>query len=153
MHHVMRACQFSLQPAKVALYTLEGDATFKKHERDDAEKDRDDEKTNDEKKDVEEKEDSAIGVLGGSHLVCARTMAYSGIWIEGKISEEAIKAAGLCRATGDILGVAIAESDSTSVRVLRNCGFQLVAHYQWWYRVANNITSCQADQCQLCFIS
>ena len=68
------------------------------------------------------------------HLICVNTLGYRGIWIEGRLSAEAVGAA-MGRARGlaaHTVGAVIDERDSSAQCLLTDCGFSSLGAYQWW---------------------
>ena len=68
------------------------------------------------------------------HLVFVNTLGYRGIWIEGRLSAEAVGAA-MTRAqelAAHTVGAVIDEDDSSAQCLLTDCGFSNVGAYQWW---------------------
>jgi GNAT superfamily N-acetyltransferase len=69
-----------------------------------------------------------------THLILVETFTYSGIWLEGEITIESIKAAqyqGQKQGVG-VVGVVIPTENSKTVQVLQSAGFEHVKDFQWW---------------------
>lgn len=69
-----------------------------------------------------------------AHLIPVKTIRYTGIWIEGKISLEALQAAESLRVktASDRCGAVIPMDETTTLQLLHQAGFEHVGLYQWW---------------------
>ena len=70
----------------------------------------------------------------GGHLVQVDTLAYSGIWLEGAISEAVVEA-GFARAAGagsSRVGAVIPNSDRRTAARLIARRFAAIGEYHWW---------------------
>lgn len=74
-----------------------------------------------------------------SHILAVNTFIYSGIWLEGDISEAAIQYAQNQRDKNDleIVGVAVPKSDTSTVDLLKKQQFEAVKDYHWWFNRFN----------------
>ncbi len=72
--------------------------------------------------------------IEGTHLVPVETLAYSGIWIEGRLSRAGIVRALSVAATQQLqrVGALVAQSDRAPVQLLADKGFQAIGTYNWW---------------------
>lgn len=70
------------------------------------------------------------------HWVQVQTFGYSGLWLEERFTETALKmAAGACRARGlDQAGALIPAEDGAALQAARRLGCTLVGEYQWWVK-------------------
>ena len=69
-----------------------------------------------------------------AHLVPVNTLTYSGIWLEGSLSQAAIEA-GHARATRvdmSRIGAVIPTDDSQTAALLRANQFDLAGEFHWW---------------------
>ena len=69
-----------------------------------------------------------------AHLIAVDTLGYRGIWIEGRISAEAIESAlSLAQAQGrDRVGAVFPAADLATRRLLERSGFDLAGAFRWW---------------------
>lgn len=70
----------------------------------------------------------------GAHLVPVDTLSYSGIWLEGQISERTICVA-IERAKSERrsrVGAVLPKADCEAINLLAASGFQRVGEYDWW---------------------
>lgn len=67
-------------------------------------------------------------------LVDVRTFAYSGVWLEGEISAEALAAVvERCgERGGQIAGAVISAADMTAIEAAERLGMERVGVYHWW---------------------
>ncbi len=70
----------------------------------------------------------------GSHLVSVETLAYSGIWIEGALTEDAIGLALSVASARQMatVGALVAHGDRAAAKLLADNGFTLLGVYDWW---------------------
>lgn len=68
------------------------------------------------------------------HLISVQTLTYSGVWIEGEVSPEAIERANTlaCHIGGITVGTLIDVSDVRQRALLKDFGFEEIAQYNWW---------------------
>ena len=69
-----------------------------------------------------------------AHLIPVKTLAYSGIWMEGSLSQDAIEDANwLASASGmSRIGAVIAKEEQSVAALLRSNGFLKLGEYDWW---------------------
>ncbi len=74
------------------------------------------------------------GADHGGHLVQVDTLAYSGIWLEGAISQAVVEAgfARAARAGSSRVGAVISRADRETAALLRACRFEAIGEYHWW---------------------
>ncbi len=68
-----------------------------------------------------------------AHLIPVKTLAYSGIWLEGSLSQDAIDEARWIATAGGMsrIGAVIAVAEPAS-NLLRKNGFVKLGDYDWW---------------------
>jgi [ribosomal protein S18]-alanine N-acetyltransferase len=76
--------------------------------------------------------DSAV--VESAHFVPVCTFGYSGIWLEGKITGEAVRAARAlsARLEGQIAGAVIARDDTAAIWTAQAAGCDYLADFCWW---------------------
>ena len=69
-----------------------------------------------------------------AHLIPVETLNYSGIWLEGGLSQEAINDALWTASQSDtsVIGAVIPSDASHAVELLRANAFKKVGEYRWW---------------------
>lgn len=69
-----------------------------------------------------------------AHLIPVETFTYSGIWVEGEISKDAIAAAQYQRQkfSFDVVGAVISNANSEAIQLVQSAGFEYVKGFQWW---------------------
>jgi ribosomal protein S18 acetylase RimI-like enzyme len=65
------------------------------------------------------------------HLVPVQTLSYRGVWLEGKLSQEAFAAVRHLNNYG-LAGALIPLSNHPAIYAAARAGFRLVNNYQWW---------------------
>jgi ribosomal protein S18 acetylase RimI-like enzyme len=72
-----------------------------------------------------------------SHLFPVETFTYSGIWLEGEITRDAIKAAQYeCQKQGyDVLGAVISTENNAAIELMQSTGFEFIKDFQWWTKI------------------
>ena len=70
-----------------------------------------------------------------AHLVRVETLTYSGIWIEGEISEAALRRALwlACQENRSTVGAVVDHCDAAARLSLAACDFILMGSYNWWH--------------------
>lgn len=84
---------------------------------------------------AEDMRDLAAGAARhDAHLVPVNTLAYSGIWLEGRLTQAAICAAHVTAAQQNRsrVGAVIAASDRDTQDLLRKNNYELIGEYAWW---------------------
>lgn len=71
-----------------------------------------------------------------SYLIPVETFTYSGIWLEGEISKEAIQSAQFQRKKRgyDVVGAVIPTQNAEAIKTVQNAGFEHVKDFQWWIK-------------------
>lgn len=70
-----------------------------------------------------------------SHLIPVTTMTYNGIWIEGKVTKQAINAALNSKKRGnDVVGAVVPISDDAAIQALKSADFDFIKHYRRWMK-------------------
>lgn len=69
-----------------------------------------------------------------AHLISVETFTYSGIWLEGEITLEAIKSAQYQRQkqASDVVGAVISPENKDAIETVKSAGFEHVKYFQWW---------------------
>jgi len=69
-----------------------------------------------------------------AHLIPVKTLAYSGIWMEGPLCQDAIDDARWMATAGGLsrIGAVIAREAPAVAELLRSNGFLNVGEYDWW---------------------
>jgi ribosomal protein S18 acetylase RimI-like enzyme len=72
-----------------------------------------------------------------THLIAVETFTYSGIWLEGEITLEAIHAAQYQRQKFDfdIVGAVISNANIEAIQLIQSAGFEHVKDFQWWTKI------------------
>ncbi len=78
--------------------------------------------------------------VAASQVHCARllsvdTLTYSGFWLEGELSQDAInkgRSALLSRGRNSRMGAVIAAHDTNTIELLRANLFELIGDFDWW---------------------
>ncbi|HYO87918.1 MAG TPA: hypothetical protein VER79_04675, partial [Candidatus Limnocylindrales bacterium] len=81
---------------------------------------------------------TAIVALG-VHLVQVETLTYSGLWVEGAITADGLRAArGAAAQRGlDVAGVVVSATGSAA-SICERAGFRQHGIYRWWVRRLNH---------------
>lgn len=70
-----------------------------------------------------------------SHLIPVVTMTYNGIWLEGKITKQAIEATlGSKKQENDIVGAVVPISAESANNALKLANFDFIKQYRRWYK-------------------
>jgi len=71
-----------------------------------------------------------------AHLIPVETFTYSGIWMEGKMSKEAIQSAQYQRGKRgfDVVGAVISNENKQAIAAVQQADFDYIKNYQWWFR-------------------
>lgn len=77
---------------------------------------------------------SAPSAARSAHLIPVETLIYSGIWLEGNLSQPALDAAeALRRQKGaELTGTVLPHGHAEAAELLRANGFQALGDYHWW---------------------
>jgi hypothetical protein len=69
-----------------------------------------------------------------AHIMPIRTFTYSGVWLEGDISKEAVLAAKNTQTAENLMltGVIHPLNNTAACDLLIESGFINIGHYQWW---------------------
>jgi ribosomal protein S18 acetylase RimI-like enzyme len=72
-----------------------------------------------------------------SHLIPVETFTYSGIWLEGEITKEAIQAAQYQRQKcgSDVIGAVISTENTKAIELVQSTGFEYIKDFQWWTKI------------------
>ena len=71
-----------------------------------------------------------------AHIVAVDTLTYSGVWIEGKLSAAALRAARSLsyRQEWSSAGTLIPVDDVTTLEAARQADYMQVGEFDWWER-------------------
>ncbi len=68
-----------------------------------------------------------------AHLIAVDTLTYSGIWLEGKLTQAALDVASRQLANaGGIVGAVFPSRDASTIELLRANGFDHAGEFHWW---------------------
>jgi ribosomal protein S18 acetylase RimI-like enzyme len=67
-------------------------------------------------------------------LIAVKTFTYTGIWLEGKVTKDTIKAAHARRELLglDVVGTVIPSDAQRTIKTLQASGFEFIKEFQWW---------------------
>ncbi len=71
-----------------------------------------------------------------SYLLPVLTMNYTGLWVEGEITENSLKFGQkeLTRTKFNLVGSVIPQNEDSLIRYALSIGYQKVGRFQWWSR-------------------
>ena len=73
-------------------------------------------------------------VVHQAHLITVTTLTYSGIWLEGILSQDSINHVHTTASDGGIkrIGAVVANDDLVSIRLLTVNNFDIIGVFDWW---------------------
>jgi hypothetical protein len=79
---------------------------------------------------------SVVPVPAGAHLVEVDTLTYRGVWLEGAIDGQGLRAAQdqCAQRRRDVAGVLIADAAYELLAIAHDLGYAPVNRFQWWVR-------------------
>lgn len=76
---------------------------------------------------------AGVSLPDDAHLIPVMTLTYRGIWLEGQISEQAIRVAQHRNLPYyGITGAVVAAGDHAAIDILRLAGFEATGSFKWW---------------------
>ncbi|MEM9953563.1 MAG: GNAT family N-acetyltransferase [Chloroflexota bacterium] len=69
-----------------------------------------------------------------AHIIPVTTLSYSGIWLEGNITQQAIHSALSQRPHDGIVGAVVTANDTSVTQLLRRKGFSYIKDFHWWIK-------------------